>query len=407
VELGESLRRGGRPELRPGRNSVSLIVDRPPALVSKKLKRITGHKSLHLQAQLEIMQGRGAAETAYSKGAHMDNRQACGVEVSARELVVARHGKQHIELKRFANTPVGHRGLLRTLTRGGQRVSVVLEATGLYALDLALTLSAHPQVQVMVANPRAVRHFAQAMMQRSKNDRLDAVVLLHFAERMPFSVWARPQKNHLALWAIARRLQALRATCTAEKNRAHAAGVSRAIPAEVRRSIAQSLQYLERDMRKLRRRALQLIAADAPLQQRYAWLRSMPGMGEISAVQTLGELLLLPEDRDVRQWVAYAGLDPREYSSGTSVRRYTRISKVGNAHLRRALYMPALVASRCEPHLRGFYEHLLARGKSKRQALLAVARKLLHAIYGMFRSQKPYDGQRIYRPAAPSTEKFA
>ena len=326
----------------------------------------------------------------------MNNLQFCGVEVSARELVVAIHGKQAVELKHFTNTPAGHRRLLGALTRGGQRVRVVLEATGLYALDVALLLSAHAQVELMVANPRAIRHFAQALMQRSKNDRLDAVVLLYFAERMPFTPWARPEKNALALWAIARRLQALRTMCAAEKNRAHAAGISRAIPAEVRRSIRQSMHFLEREMNQLRRRALQLIAADAPLQQRYALLRSVPGIGEISAVQILAELLLLPGDRDVRQWVAYAGLDPREYSSGTSVRKYTRISKVGNAHLRRALYMPALVASRLEPHLRGFYEHLQARGKSKRQALLAVARKLLHAIYGMFRSLQPYDGNRVY-----------
>lgn len=326
----------------------------------------------------------------------MDNIEACGVEVSARELVVARRGKGVPQLVTFANTAAGHRRLLRALTRGGQRVRVVLEATGLYALDLALRLSAQELLAVMVANPRAVRHFAQAMMQRSKNDRLDAVVLLEFAERMPFTPWLRPKRNTLALWAIARRLQALTAWRTAEKNRAHAASLSRAIPAAVRQDIAQSLLFHRRAMHKLRRRALQCIAADAQLQHRYELLRSVPGMGEISAVQTLAELLLLPEDRDVRQWVAYAGLDPREYSSGTSVRKYTRISKVGNRHLRRALYMPALVASRREPHLRGFYEHLLARGKKKRQALLAVARKLLHAIYGMFRSHRPYNGARVY-----------
>jgi transposase len=326
----------------------------------------------------------------------MDNIEACGVEVSARELVVARKGKQGVRLERFANTPPGHRQLLRTLTRGGQWVRVVLEATGLYALDLALLLSAQTMVQVMVANPRAVRHFAQAMMQRSKNDQLDAVVLLEFALRMPFTPWVRPEENALALWAIARRLQALTGLRTAEKNRAHAAGVSQAIPSVVRRDIARSLLFHQRAMNKLRQEARLCIAKDAQLQQRYQLLRTIPGMGEISAVQTLAELLLLPADRDVRQWVAYAGLDPREYSSGTSVRKYTRISKVGNAHLRRALYMPALVASRREPHLRGFYEHLLARGKKKRQALLAVARKLLHAIYGIFRSQQPYDGARVY-----------
>jgi transposase len=326
----------------------------------------------------------------------MDNIEACGVEVSARELLVARKEKRGVRLERFANTPAGHRQLLRTLTRGGQRVRVVLEATGLYALDLALSLSTHEQVQLMVANPRAVRHFAQARMQRSKNDQLDVAVLLEFAARMPFIPWVRPQKNTLALWAIARRLQALTKLCTAEKNRAHAAALSHAIPAIVRRDLARSLQFHQRAIKNLRRQALQCIAADAALRQRYQLLRSIPGMGEISAVQTLAELLLLPADRDVRQWVAYAGLDPREYSSGTSVRKHTRISKVGNAHLRRALYMPALVASRFEPHLHGFYQHLLIRGKSKLQALLAVARKLLHAIYGMFRSRQPYDGRRVY-----------
>ncbi len=88
---------------------------------------------------------------------------------------------------------------------------------------------------------------------------------------------------------------------------------------------------------------------------------------------------MLPADRDVRQWVAFAGLDPREHSSGTSVHKRPRISKMGNRHLRHVLFMPALVASRREPHLHGFYEHLLAKGKTKRLALMAVARKLLHA----------------------------
>ncbi len=106
---------------------------------------------------------------------------------------------------------------------------------------------------------------------------------------------------------------------------------------------------------------------------------------------------MLPADRDVRQWVAFAGLDPREHSSGTSVHKRPHISKMGNRHLRHVLFMPALVASRREPHLHGFYEHLLAKGKTKRLALMAVARKLLHAIYGMFRSGKPYDGARVYQ----------
>jgi transposase len=79
------------------------------------------------------------------------------------------------------------------------------------------------------------------------------------------------------------------------------------------------------------------------------------------------------------------------------VHKKTRISKAGNRHLRRALYMPALVAVCREPHFRAYYERLLARGKTKMQALVAVMRKLLHAIYGMFRHQLPFDGSKVYQ----------
>jgi transposase len=99
---------------------------------------------------------------------------------------------------------------------------------------------------------------------------------------------------------------------------------------------------------------------------------------------------------DVRRWVAYAGLDPREYSSGTSVQKKVRISKAGNKHLRRALYMPALVAVQHQPQVRAYYEHLQARGKTKMQALVATMRKLLHAIYGMFKHHRLFDGRKVY-----------
>jgi transposase len=333
----------------------------------------------------------------------MDKMEACGIEVSAQELVVALAGKKgEVRLRRFANTAAGHGALLQALTREGKRVRVCLEATGLYGLDVALALSACAAIEVMVANPRAVRHFAQAMMQRSKNDQLDAVVLREFAARMPFKAWTRPAENTLALWAIARRLEALTALRAGEKNRQHAAGLSHAVPAIVRQEIARSLRFHQRAITRLQKEALRRIAADAQLQRRYELLCSIPGVATVSAIHTLAELALLPEDRDVRQWVAFAGLDPREYSSGSSVRRRTRISKVGNRHLRRALYIPALVASRYEPHLRGFYEHLQERGKNKQQALVAVARKLLHAIYGMFRSGQSYNGTRVYRLPSPT-----
>jgi transposase len=261
----------------------------------------------------------------------------------------------------------------------------------------------------MVANPRAVRHFATALMQRSKNDQLDAGVLEQFAARMPFQPWTRPSPAALALHALARRLGQLVEMQTAEKNRQHAAELSPAIPAAIRRDLARSLRAQERAIERLTREARKVIAPEADLAERFALLDSVPGIAETSAIQILAELAMLAPDLEARQWVAYAGLDPREYTSGSSVHKKTRISKAGNKHLRRALYMPALVAVQHDPHLRAFYQHLLERGKFKMQALVAVMRKLLHAFHAMFKTHQPYDGAKLFQrqPTGPREVPFA
>jgi len=321
-----------------------------------------------------------------------------GIEVSSKELIVAlrRDGKLK-PWKSFPNTPGGHQAIVRYLARQGHQVQVCLESTGIYGLDLALALHAAPGIEVMVANPRAVRHFAQALMQRSKNDRLDALVILEFATRMPFQAWQPPSPAARHLCALARRLEALTELCAAEKNRLHAARATEALPSIIRRDLEGSLRFHERAMQRLEEEALKVIAQEPELQREFDLLLSIRGIKETSALQVLAGLAVMSPDLDVRQWVAYSGLDPREYSSGSSVHKKTRISKAGNRHLRRALYMPALVAARREPHFRAYYEHLLARGKAKMQALVAVMRKLLHAIYGMFRHQLPFDGSKVYR----------
>jgi transposase len=321
-----------------------------------------------------------------------------GIEVSAEQLIVAlrREGKLK-PLRSFPNSPGGHKAIVRYLARPGRQVRACLESTGVYGLDLALALHAAAGIEVMVANPRAVRHFAQALMQRSKNDRLDALVILEFATRMPFQAWQPPSPAARHLCALARRLEALTELCAAEKNRLHAAGATQTLPRIIRQDLEGSLRFHERAMQRLKKEALKVIAQEPELQRKLELLLSMRGVKETSALQILAAVAVLSPDLDVRQWVAYAGLDPREYNSGSSVHKKTRISKAGNRHLRRALYMPALVAVRRERHFRAYYEHLLARGKTKMQALVVVMRKLLHAVYGMFRHQLPFDGGKVYQ----------
>jgi len=320
----------------------------------------------------------------------------CGIDVSAETLAVAVIEPDQPSVQReFANSPSGHKALLTWLGKHKTPVRVSLEATGIYSMDLALALDAAERIELAVLNPKRVHDFARSM-QRSKTDAADAQVLAEFSLRMPFQAWRRPSRSALALRAISRHIEALGLEHTRVFNRLHAARGSMATPRCVIEDLKRSLATLERRMRKLRREARTQIDSEDRLREQFLLLTSVPGIAEISALQILGELVLLAPEMKVRQWVARSGLDPVHQDSGTSVHKPAHISRAGSRHLRRALYMPALAAVRYDPHLKAFYEALLARHKSKLQALMAVARKLLHAIYGIFKSCTPYDGNKLF-----------
>ncbi len=320
----------------------------------------------------------------------------CGIDVSAAQLVVALEGEGSRGLQRsFPNRASGHQALILWLQNRGTRIRVCLEATGLYSLDLALALHRATGIEVAVLNPKKVNRFA-ATLCRNKTDPADAQVLAEYARRMPTQSWHPPQAAALELRAITRHIAALTQQHTQQSNRLHALSASSASSRCVQQDLKRSLRDLERRTEKMRRAALALIAQDTELRPRFALLLSMPGIGEVSSLNLLGELALLAPTLSVRQWVAHSGLDPAHHDSGTSVHKRARISRAGNRYLRRALYMPALVAARHDPHLRAFYQTLLARHKAKLQALMAVARKMLHAIFGMFRGLTEYDGARLF-----------
>jgi transposase len=321
-----------------------------------------------------------------------------GIDVSGQELSVALRrgqGEDKPAITKFPNHPSGHKALMAYLLRGGGRVRVFLEASGNYSLDLALTLQAHRQVDITVINPRRARRFAESLGERSKTDLVDARVLCEYAARMRWVPWQPPRPVTLHLRALTRAIADLGVIHTQQNNRAHAAAASQALPVLVVKEMQRHQKYLEQRMTRLRREALRLIARDPELDRRFRLMLTTTGIGETSALQILGELAVLPDMLDARQWVAFSGLDPRLFKSGKSVEKRPRISRGGSRHLRRALYMPALVALRRDPYLRGFYQNLLARGKARLQAVVAVMRKLLHALFAMFRTNQAYDGSKL------------
>jgi len=233
-------------------------------------------------------------------------------------------------------------------------------------------------------------------MERTKTDQTDARSLLEFVRRMPFVAWLAPSPEVLALRAMARRIAALTVTTTQERNRRHAVDHCRELPAALDDESDAHLAFLHDSIERLAAEAVQIINRDPWLRHAFRHLVSVRGIAQASAIALLGELAPLPPDMSARQWVAHAGIDPRHFESGTSVHKPARISRTGNSRLRAALYMPALVAIRYEPSVHAFYEKMVARGKKPKQAIVAVMRKLLHAIWGMLHHDRDFQGEKFY-----------
>jgi len=315
-----------------------------------------------------------------------------GLEIGKRELVVCVGERT----SRFANDREGHQKLLRYLTQGGAAVRVCLEATGCYHFDVALALHAHPRVQVQVLNPFAARRFAEARLQRAKTDRVDAAGLREYAERMPHQEWEPPTPALLALRSITRRMRQLADLKSSEGNRLHAATVAEALPSIVADSVREDLAYLDGQLKRLQREARALVKQDPTLARLLQLLVSVPGIGERSGLYLLGELAPLARDLSARQLVAHAGLDPRPVESGSSVHKPRHISKRGSSRLRQILYMTALVAARTDPAFAAFYAKLQQQQKAKKLALVAIMRKQLHAIRGIWASDTPFDAKKLF-----------
>lgn len=323
----------------------------------------------------------------------------CGIDVSAKKLDAKRRRGEEVSAETFDNDATGHRALLKWVGKGAR---VCMEATGVYHLQLALRLRAGG-VEVMVVNPRVAKDFGRALGNRSKTDKVDAETLLEYVERMSFVEWQAPRESVLELREHGRRMTELVQNCVDEKNRVHAKGrsrLSRVVLDDVRAHVAQ----LETRLDRIEASAMKLIRSDADLLEQYEILKGVRGVGRRSAILLLSELTVLDPSLTVKQVVAYAGLDPRRCQSGTSVDVPPRISKIGNARLRAILYMNALSAVRHERGARLFFARLVVRGKKRKQALVAVMRKLLHGIWIVLQRRIRFDAAILFAASLAQAE---
>ena len=220
-----------------------------------------------------------------------------------------------------------------------------MEATGGWSEELATDLHAHGHV-VSIVNALAIKAFGQSELSRTKTDKADAALIARYCVTMHPAPWEPPSPVQQRLKRLARRRVALDEMRVQESNRLGAPGSG-----DVRSSIGTVPVFLDRQIDEIDSQIRSLIDDDPTLRGKRELLTSIPGIGEQLAVTILGELPTLSEFRSAKAVAAFTGLCPREFRSGKSVSA-SWLSKAGNVHLRRMLYMPAVAAIRCNPILK-------------------------------------------------------
>ena len=267
---------------------------------------------------------------------------------------------------------------------------IVLEASGGYEA-LVVAVLASRQLPVVVVNPRQVRDFARAMGQLAKTDRIDAQVLARFGEAIRPELRALPDATTRTVRGLVSRRRQLQEMLVAEQNRLISAAVQDASE-PLREQLGEHIDWLRRQVSDVDDELRRELQASSVWRERENLLRTIPGIGPVTSATLLSQLPELGQ-LDRKAIAKLVGVAPLNHDSGTL--RGTRRVWGGRAGVRAVLYMAALVATRHNPLIRGFYERLKAAGKPKKVALVACMHKLLLLCNSVLRSNSPW------RPVTP------
>jgi transposase len=314
-----------------------------------------------------------------------------GVDVAKAKLdcmlLDSSNGK--LKSKSIHNTPAGFVQLLEWLIKNkAPKPHVVMEPTGMYHEGAALAL-ADAGLIVSLVNPAQLRSFAQGLGVKTKTDKADSAVLARYGATQNPAPWQPPSASARRLKALLTRRDAVADDLQRERNRKEANDFS-PTPEAVGESIAQSIAFLEAELKRLEKLIKTHINDDPDMRNKKELLETIPGVGPRVSTHMTALFAGRTFER-AEQLAAYLGLVPVQWESGSSVRGRPHMSKAGPAHLRKVLYMPAVVARRCNPHIKALNDRLLAKGKSKMAAIGAAMRKLARLCFGVVHTGKPYD----------------
>lgn len=315
----------------------------------------------------------------------MSNNVTVGIDVSKKKFDVALLSQSKFKHKKFSNDNVGFKSLVEWLEQlDALSAHICMEATGVYGEALSEYLY-EADCKVSVVNPARVKGFAQSELLRSKTDRIDAGLIARFCHAMQPPVWTPQPREIRELRDLVRRLEALQGMHQQERNRLETASEI------VATQLLRHIDYLIAEIREIKRLINQHIDNHPDLRNRKRLLESIPGIGEATISVILAEFGDVTQFKNAKALAAFMGVAPRIRQSGSSLRPRGMMSKTGRSKLRKAFFMPALVALRHNSVIREMKVRLAKAGKSKMAIVGAAMRKLVHLIYGVLKSGLPFN----------------
>ncbi len=309
-----------------------------------------------------------------------------GIDIAKRKFDAALLVENKYKHKVFSNTAEGFKQLTDWLQKraGDNKVHACLEATGNYGEALAEYLF-NIGYTISLINPAQIKAFAQSQLTRNKTDKVDATLIANYCKLMQPLAWQPLPKPVRELQALVARLEDLVALENQEKNRLEVSHV------KVQTSIENTLAIIQQEAKAIREQIKNHINQYPDLKKQNDLLQSIPGIGQTTSAHVLAYLNDIGRFKNAKKIAAFVGLNPKQYCSGSSIKKGTPLSKIGHARLRKALFMPALVARQYNSAIQIFSQRLQLAGKPKMVIVGAVMRKLIHIIYGVLKSGKPFD----------------
>ena len=323
------------------------------------------------------------------------NTPVVGIDVSKKKLDVALLADGKLKFKVVENKAEGYKELVKWLEKQGAKVGdihVCMESTGVYSEPAALALH-DVGFKVSIVNPNLVNKFGQSLAVRNKNDKVDAGVIARYCAMNQPPLWEPPAPEVKALRGWDGHMAALQAMRQQELNRIEANDVNG--DEDVAERIRKHVDFIDEEIKDLQKKIDDHIDRHPHLKRDADLLTSIPGIATKTAAKVLARVGDLRRFSSAKKLAAYLGVTPKQRQSGSSVRGRTTMSHMGSREVRTALYFPAVSAMRYNPLLRDFAARLKATGMSTMAVIGAVMRKLVHQMYGVVCSGKPFDSNHL------------